>query len=202
MNIESTLTALRGAHLLADHALHSAQFQALMAHLLGAFSAGAVIPPLSEEEIRLYSTLALLHDVGKRAVPPEIIHKPGPLTREEFAVMKTHTIRGCALLEQVPELRQNEVFPLICDVCRHHHERWDGGGYPDGLAGTEIAPWVQAAGLADAFDALIHPRVYKPAFTWRQAQSMIVGGACGAFQPDMLDCFARNISSIYQKVYA
>lgn len=116
--------------------------------------------------------------------------------------MKTHTTLGCDLLARIPELRECEAFPLICDVCRHHHERWDGGGYPDGLDGRGITPWVQVVGLADAFDALVHPRVYKPAFTQKQASDMIADGACGAFDPLLLACFSRNIGAISRAVYS
>lgn len=202
MNMEYTFAVLHREQRVIDHTPHSAQFQDLMASLLQIFSAVAVIPALSALEIQLFSTLALFHDVGKRAVLPEILNKPGPLTKEEFEVIKSHTTRGCCLLEQVPELRECEVFPLICDVCRHHHERWDGGGYPDKLAGSCISPWVQVVGLADAFDALIHPRIYKPAFSQQQAIDMIMDGACGAFDPQLLDCFAQNISKIYREIYA
>ncbi len=201
MNIEQTFTVLRREQLLIDHAPHSVQFQDLTDSLLRVCSAAAVIPALSALEIRLYSTLALLHDVGKRAIPPEILNKPGSLTREEFEVMKSHTTQGCDLLERVPELRECEAFPAICDVCRHHHERWDGTGYPDRLQGQDITPWVQVVGLADAFDALVHPRVYKPAFTQQQAGEMIVTGACGAFDPLLLACFAQHIGAICQAVY-
>lgn len=162
----------------------------------------AVIPVLSALEIRLYSTLALLHDVGKRAIPQEILNKPGSLTKEEFEVMKTHTAQGCDLLERVPERKDCGAFPAICDVCRHHHERWDGSGYPDRLAGDSITPWVQVVGLADAFDALVYPRVYKHAFTQRQAEDMIVTGACGVFDPLLLACFAKHIREISQIVYS
>jgi len=202
LNIEPAFTVLRREQLLIDHSPHSVQFENLMEWLLRTFSAAAVIPALTAKEIQLYAALALLHDIGKRAIPPEILNKPGRLTKEEYAVMKTHTTQGCDLLERVPELRECEAFPLICDVCRHHHERWDGGGYPDGLEGHNITPWVQVVGLADAFDALIHPRVYKPAYPQEQASGMIVTGACGAFDPLLLACFARNISTIYQAVYA
>lgn len=201
MNIEQAFTVLRREQLLIDHAPHSAQFQRLTECLLRAFSAASAIPALSEDEIELYSALALLHDIGKRTIPPEILNKPGPLTKAEFEVMKSHTTRGCDLLERVPELRECEAFSAICDVCRHHHERWDGSGYPDRLAGKDITPWVQAVGLADAFDALVHPRVYKPAYPPEQAGSMIVTGACGAFAPLLLACFARHIGEIYQAVY-
>ena len=202
MNMEQTFTVLRREQLLIDHAPHSVQFQDLTDSLLRVCSAAAVIPALSALEIRLYSTLALLHDVGKRAIPQEILNKPGQLTQEEFSIMKSHTTQGCALLERIPELRECEAFPLICDVCRHHHERWDGSGYPDQLAGRDIAPWVQVVGLADAFDALIHPRVYKPAYSLGQAVRMIEGGACGTFDPVMLVCFQQNISHICHAVYA
>ena len=185
-----------------EHAPHSVQFEHLMERLLRTFSAAAVIPTLTAEEIQLYAALALLHDVGKRAIPQEILNKPGQLTQEEFSIMKSHTTQGCALLERIPELRECEAFPLICDVCRHHHERWDGSGYPDRLAGDSITPWVQVVGLADAFDALVHPRVYKPAFTQRQAEEMIVSGACGIFNPLLLACFAQHIGAIGRAVYA
>ena len=202
MNMEETFTVLRREQLLIDHAPHSVQFQDLTVNLLRVFSAAAVIPPLTITEIQLYATLALLHDIGKRAISPEILNKPGRLTKEEFEVMKTHTTQGCDLLERVPELRECEAFPLICDVCRHHHERWDGGGYPDKLTGDSITPWVQVVGLADAFDALVHRRVYKPAMPQNQASDMIVAGACGAFDPLLLACFARNIGAISRAVYA
>ena len=202
MNMEQTFTVLRREQLLIDHAPHSVQFQDLTDSLLRVCSAAAVIPALSALEIRLYSPLALLHDVGKRAIPQEILNKPGSLTQEEFSIMKSHTTQGCDLLEKIPELRECEAFPLICDVCRHHHERWDGSGYPDQLAGDSITPWVQVVGLADAFDALVHPRVYKPAFTQQQAEEMIVSGACGIFNPLLLACFAQHIGTIGRAVYA
>ena len=201
MNMEQTFTVLRREQLLIDHAPHSVQFRDLTNRLLRVCSAAAVIPALSALEIRQYSTLALLHDIGKRAIPPEILNKSGSLTREEFEVIKTHTTQGCDLLERVPELRECEVFSAICDVCRHHHERWDGSGYPDRLAGENITPWVQVVGLADAFDALIHPRVYKPAYPQDQARDMIVTGACGIFNPLLLACFAQHIGVIFQTVY-
>ena len=150
MNMEQTFTVLRREQLLIYHAPHSVQFQDLTDSLLRVCSAAAVIPALSALEIRLYSTLALLHDVGKRAIPLEILNKPGPLSKEEFAIMKSHTTQGCDLLERIPELRECEAFPAICDVCRHHHERWDGAGYPARLAGEEITPLVQVVGLAPA----------------------------------------------------
>lgn len=180
---------------------HSLQFQNLTRRLLLVFSACGAVPRMSAQDIDHYSELSLFHDAGKQAIPPAILNKPGSLTPEEFAIMKTHTTEGCRLLAEDPDLSARKDFPLICDVCRHHHERWDGGGYPDGLSGCRIAPWVQVVGLADAFDALIHPRPYKPAFLWTQAASMIGDGACGAFAPDILLCFRYHIGGIYSAVY-
>lgn len=202
MNIETTLAVLHREGVLQDHTPHSAQFRDLTACLLGAFSAAGAIPALSAADARFYAARSPLHDIGKRAIPPELLNKPGPLTQEEFEVIKSHTTQGCELLKRIPALRCSDTFPLICDVCRHHHERWDGGGYPDGLAGQDIAPWVQVVGLADAFDALIHPRVYKPPYPPGQAIRMIMGGACGTFDPVMLVCFQQNISHICHAVYA
>lgn len=201
MDISSTLSILRKERLLTDYAPHSSQFRKLTMYLLTAFSTACVIPELSAGEAQIYASLAPLHDIGKKAIPPEILNKPGRLTRKEFELMKTHTTQGCVLLERIPALKGSEAFPLLCDVCRHHHERWDGRGYPDGLTGFRIAPWVQVVGLADAFDALIHSRAYKPAYLWTQAASMISGGACGAFSPDILLCFRFHIGDIYAAVY-
>ena len=171
-------------------------------HLLTVCSCGGVIPAITAGAAQLYAMLVPFHDIGKRAVPSEIRNKHGQLTCEEFEVMKTHTTRGCEFLEQIPPLRQSEAFPLACDVCRHHHERWDGSGYPDYPVGREIAPWVQVVGLADAFDALLHPRVYKPPYLLGQAIRMIESGACGIFDPAMLACFTQTIGHICHTVYA
>ena len=201
IDMESTITVLHREELLLEHAPHSVQFQNLTGKLLSVFSTTAVIPVLTAQKIRLYSTLARLHDIGKRSIPQEILNKPGSLTAEEFEVMKTHTTQGCQILGEYPVLHQYEALALACDVCRHHHERWDGGGYPDRLTGVCIAPWVQVVGLADAFDALVHPRVYKQAYSVEQARRMIASGACGAFDPQMLSVFSDSISDIASTVY-
>lgn len=180
---------------------HSVQFRNLTRQMLLVFSDCGAIPEMTAEEIDHYAELSLFHDAGKQAISPAILNKPGPLTPEEFSIMKTHTIEGCRLLKKDPEVSTRADFPQICDVCLHHHERWDGSGYPDGLSGHRIAPWVQVVGLADAFDALIHARAYKPAYLWTQAASMISDGACGAFAPNILLCFRYSIGEIYAAVY-
>lgn len=141
----------------------------------------------TDEQIEQIATAAIMHDVGKIAIPDAILNKPGKLTPEEYEIIKTHTIRGCQLLDQIPKFRTNAVYRYAYDICRHHHERWDGHGYPDGLKGDEISIWAQVVSLADVYDALTNQRVYKPAFSHEEAIAMIVTGKCGAFNPAILE---------------
>lgn len=147
---------------------------------------------LTDEEIDEISTAAIMHDVGKIAIPDQILNKPGRLTREEFEIMKTHTVKGCELLDRIPKSRENPVYQYAYDICRHHHERWDGRGYPDGLKGDEISIWSQVVSLADVYDALTSRRVYKPAFSPEEAVRMILDGECGAFNPALLESFRQQ----------
>ncbi len=144
---------------------------------------------LTEEEIMNISLASIMHDVGKIAIPDYILSKPGRLTSEEYDIMKTHTTKGAQLLETIHELRGSEVYSYACDIARHHHERWDGRGYPDGLKGDEISIWAQIVSLADVYDALSCKRVYKDAFPREKVISMIRNGECGTFNPQLLQCF-------------
>ena len=144
---------------------------------------------LSRIEIEQIALASIMHDVGKIAVPDAILNKPGRLTAAEFEVMKSHTVQGARLLEQIPQLRENGAYPYAWDIARHHHERWDGRGYPDGLKGDEITLWAQIVSLADVYDALSCKRVYKDAFPREKVNEMIRTGACGCFNPRLLDCF-------------
>ena len=144
---------------------------------------------LSRIEIEQIALASIMHDVGKIAVPDAILNKPGRLTAEEFEVMKGHTVQGARLLEQIPQLRENGAYPYAWDIARHHHERWDGRGYPDGLKGDEISPWAQVVALADVYDALSCKRVYKDAFDRDTVLRMICTGQCGAFAPRLLESF-------------
>ncbi len=157
---------------------------------------------LESGEIGEIALAAILHDVGKIAVPDAILNKPGRLTPEEFAVMKTHTIRGAELLDRIPQLRQHRAYRYAVDIARHHHERWDGRGYPDGLKGDQLSLWSQVVGLADVYDALSCKRVYKNAFPREQVLEMIRGGQCGVFNPELLRCFfevEEDLSRMYKK---
>ena len=144
---------------------------------------------LSKIEVEQIALGSIMHDVGKIAVPDAILNKPGKLTAEEFEVMKGHTIQGAKLLEQIPQLRENGAYPYAWDIARHHHERWDGRGYPDGLKGEEISLAAQVVSLADVYDALSCKRVYKDAFPREKVLEMIRDGACGVFNPRLLECF-------------
>lgn len=144
---------------------------------------------LSEEDVDDVALAAIMHDVGKIAIPDAILCKPGRLTAEEFEVMKTHTTQGADLLARIPQMRSLGAYRFAVDIARHHHERWDGRGYPDGLVGDEITPWAQVVGLADVYDALTNKRVYKAAFTREESLRMICEGECGTFNPRLLECF-------------
>ncbi|MGI6254526.1 MAG: HD-GYP domain-containing protein [Acutalibacter sp.] len=156
----------------------------------------------SEEQVRQMAQASITHDVGKIAVPDNILNKPGRLTQEEFEVMKTHTVRGAQLLDSIPQLRElGSFFQYARDIARHHHERWDGRGYPDGLRGDEISPWAQAVSLADVYDALRCKRVYKDALPREQVLAMIRQGDCGAFSPKLLESFFSvedQLSHLYE----
>ena len=143
---------------------------------------------LTTADIGIMAQAAALHDVGKIAIADSILNKPGKLTDEEFAEMKKHTIYGCEILERFHQ-GDSDFFKYCYEICRWHHEKYDGRGYPDGLKGEDIPIWAQAASLADCFDALVNKRVYKDAFPIETAFDMIKQGECGVFSEKMLKCF-------------
>ena len=152
---------------------------------------------LSPESIDQIALASVMHDVGKIAIPDAILNKPGRLTPEEFEIMKTHTTQGALLLEKIPQLRETGAYQYACDIALHHHERWDGRGYPDGLKGDEISVWAQIVSLADVYDALSCKRVYKNAFPREQVLKMIRDGECGAFNPRLLENFFSVESALH-----
>lgn len=172
---------------------HVRRIHDITAHLLGETPLGRGYSAREIEEIALAS---ILHDVGKIAVPDQVLNKPGKLSDEEFAIMRSHTVQGEALLAQIPLLQAHASSRFAMDIARHHHERWDGSGYPDGLRGDAISLPAQIVGLADVYDALRSPRVYKPAFSRAESLRMIRQGDCGAFNPALLDVFLSAEPSI------
>ena len=145
--------------------------------------------PLSKADISLISTASALHDIGKVAISDTILNKPGRLTEEEFEVMKTHSMVGANMLLDLPvEQQEAPLVKVASEICRWHHERYDGNGYPDGLKGDEIPIAAQVVALADVYDALTSERCYKKAYSHEEALKMILEGQCGAFNPSLLLC--------------
>ena len=143
---------------------------------------------LTDSQINMISSAAALHDVGKIAVPDAVLNKPGKLTYEEFNIIKRHTIYGCQILEQFKQ-DDSEFYKYCYDICRWHHEKYDGNGYPDRLSGENIPIWSQVVAVADCFDALVSKRVYKDSYPVEKAMDMINNGECGAFSDKIMDCF-------------
>lgn len=156
---------------------------------------------LSASQISLISTLAALHDIGKINIPDAIVNKPGKLTSEEWEIMKSHTTEGDKILAN-PHLDQNSEFVKTArNIVRHHHEKYDGKGYPDGLVGDEIPISAQAVSIADVYDALTSERCYKSAYSHEKAIEMIFNGECGAFNPILLKCLkeaSNNLKELKQ----
>ena len=146
---------------------------------------------LTAADISLISTASALHDIGKINIPESILNKPGKLTKEEFEIMKTHTTIGAEILDKLPFQQESLLVKTAYAICRWHHERWDGRGYPDGLKGEDIPIAAQVVALADVYDALTSERCYKKAFDHDTAMQMILNGECGAFNPLLLDCLTE-----------
>jgi len=170
------------------HSIETAAFMGAIAAELG----------LDEQKAR---RIGLFHDIGKMGVPDALLRKTGPLTPEEFDEIKKHTLIGEELMRGMKEMESEPLVEAAAEICRWHHERVDGRGYPDGLKGDEIPMTVQAVGLADAYDALVSQRVYKPAYTHTEALAMIRRGECGAFDPLLVDCLEDIQGALCREVY-
>lgn len=151
--------------------------------------------PLSESDISTITTLSALHDIGKIRIPEEILNKPGPLDDREWEIMRSHAALGDALLQNMPD--DDSFVRMARDICRHHHERWDGRGYPDGLRGDEISIAAQVVAMADVFDALTSDRCYRKALPFDTAMEMIHDGQCGAFNPLLMQCLDASRDELY-----
>lgn len=144
---------------------------------------------LTKDDISIISRASALHDIGKISVPYEVLNKPGKLTPEEFEEIKKHTVVGAQMLEALPRYKDEPLVKVAYQICRWHHERYDGKGYPDGLVGDNIPIAAQVVALADVYDALTSVRCYKKAFTSEQAVQMIMTNECGVFNPILISCF-------------
>lgn len=143
---------------------------------------------LSKEDKKQISLASALHDIGKIGIDEKILNKPGKLTEEEYEIMKTHTTIGAIMIRQVQMEEDDTLIQFAYEICRWHHEKWDGRGYPDGLKGNYIPISAQVVSIADVYDALVSERVYKKAFSHEKAIEMIINGECGEFNPLLIQC--------------
>ena len=155
---------------------------------------------LTDEQIEMIVQASALHDIGKLAIPDNILLKPDKLTDEEFKIMKTHTTQGAKFLEGLMNNYDEDTlfFRYSYDICKYHHERYDGKGYPEGLSGDEIPIWAQIVSIAHTYDNLISKRAYKVPYVVGEATRMINAGECGAFSPEVLDCFNLAKEEFYR----
>ena len=155
---------------------------------------------LTETDIAIITTASSLHDIGKIRIPEEILNKPGRLTDEEFKIMKTHSEIGASMIRDMHFLQNHPLVHTAWEICRWHHERWDGKGYPDGLKGEEIPISAQVVSIVDVYDALTSERCYKKAFDHDTAIKMILEGQCGQFNPVLLKCL-KELSIQFSKTF-
>lgn len=155
---------------------------------------------LTESDISLISRASALHDIGKISIPDEILNKPGRFTDEEFAIMKNHSMAGARMLDELVAYKDEPLVKVAYQICRWHHERYDGRGYPDGLKGEEIPISAQIVALADVYDALTSERVYKKAYSHTKAIDMILNNECGVFNPLLMECLKQSADTILREV--
>ena len=155
---------------------------------------------LTQERVALISEASALHDIGKIAIDDKILNKPGRLTSEEFAVMKTHSLAGANMLDGLSVHQDEPLVKVAYEICRWHHERWDGRGYPDGLKGEDIPISAQTVAMADVYDALTSQRIYKPAFSHEEAVRMITNNECGTFNPLLLECLLEEADTLQEEL--
>ena len=153
--------------------------------------------PLTESDITLIATASSLHDIGKVGISKEILNKPTSLTDKEYEIMKTHTLIGAKMIQDMDYPNDNPLVKTAYEICRWHHERYDGKGYPDGLVGNDIPISAQVVSIADAFDALTSTRIYKKAYDYKKAIQMILDGKCGCFNPLLLECLKEMGTDIF-----
>lgn len=182
--------------------MHTPHFQLLVHTMLKRFFDHGVLDDIPETDIPLLAQIATQHDIGKLWVPAEIVNKPGSLTPAENAAMREHPLLGATFVERALQgLEETPEYTYFYEICRHHHERWDGNGYPDGLRENETPHYVQVIGIADALDALLTKRSYRPPMNPNDAIWLIIKGGCGVFSPQLRAIFDHESSRIVKEVY-
>ena len=177
------------------HVMHVEQITKLLLNRLYEISDAY---PLSEEARNQISSASALHDIGKMGIDEAILNKPGKLSDREFEIMKTHTVIGANMVDNLDAFKDEPLAHYLHDICRWHHEKWDGRGYPDGLKGDEIPISAQVVSIADVYDALVSDRVYKKAYSHSKAMEMILNEECGVFNPILLTCLKDCHNSIIE----
>ncbi len=147
---------------------------------------------LTDLDVEAIAELASLRDIGKLLISDHVLYKPAKLTKEETEYMKSHTTKGCEIMKMMKDLQTPEYHKKSMEICRYHHERYDGRGYPEGLKGDEIPISAQIVSVVDAYHALISERIYKRAYSREEAYYMILGGECGVFSPKIMECFRMS----------
>lgn len=158
---------------------------------------------LTKNSISMISLVSALHDIGKISIPSEVLNKPGKLTPEEFETMKQHSLIGAQMLESLQKYKHEPIVKTAYKICRWHHERYDGNGYPDKLVGDAIPIEAQVVSLADVYDALTSERCYKRAMSHEKAIELIFTNKCGVFNPLLLECFkslSKNLPNIMNEI--
>lgn len=156
---------------------------------------------LTPDDCYLISTASAFHDIGKVGIDESILNKPGKLTKEEFETMKEHTLIGASMLDKLEHYKDEKMIKIAYQICRWHHERYDGKGYPDGLIGEQIPIAAQVVSVADVYDALVSKRVYKDAYSHEQAMKMILNGECGAFNPLLMEVLVEIQDKIKEEMH-
>lgn len=146
---------------------------------------------LTEEQLETIGWASSLHDIGKIVIPDNIILKSGKLNEDEYEVIKSHTTKGAEIIEKVIHIDNKLFCEYAIDIARHHHEKYDGHGYPDGLKGDEISIAAQIVALVDVYDALTSKRVYKAAYNTEKAYQIIINGQSGSFSSKLLQAFTE-----------
>lgn len=155
---------------------------------------------ITNDEIELITIASALHDIGKMAIPDEILNKPARLTNEEFDIMKTHTTSGAKMLDNLSHYKNEPLVKCAYDICLYHHERWNGKGYPMGLKENEIPLSAQVVSIADVYDALTSERCYKKAYSHEKAIEMILNNECGVFNPLIIECLLECQDEIKKEI--
>ena len=198
---ESMVSTLSGIieHRSMESGSHIMRIRAFTRVLLEEVAKRGTQYDLNPDAIGLIASASTLHDIGKIVIPDAILNKPGRLTPDEMAVMRTHAAEGGRIVMQFDAIQRPDYLHFAYDIARHHHERWDGRGYPDGLKGNQIPICAQVVGVADVYDALTTPRVYKPAYPHERAMEMILGGECGMFSDALMDCL-RVVAPTFERL--